>query len=105
MTSKDRQPIQQLVIASMPTTIQDTTSLPTYVPKHSNHQPLNGGQPRDLSGGSSPKGNPLKERPFNPLVASFKWLTPNLCMFIPPWYQPPIVQLVSKFESDCLSNY
>jgi hypothetical protein len=99
MTSKDRQPIQQLVITLMPTTIQVTTNLPTYVPRHSDHQPPNGGQPKNWFGGSSPEGNPLGERPFNPLVASFKWLALNLCMFIPPWYQPPIVQLVSELAT------
>jgi hypothetical protein len=43
--SKDIQPIQQLVTTSMPTIVHVTTSLPTYVPKHFDHQPPNGGQP------------------------------------------------------------
>jgi hypothetical protein len=34
--------------------------------------------------------------PFNPHVTSFGWLTPNLCMFIPPWYQPHVVQPISE---------
>jgi hypothetical protein len=41
-----------------------------------------------------PRGNPLGKPPFNPLVASFGWLTPNLRMFILPWYQPLVVQPV-----------
>jgi len=89
VTNKDRQPIQQLIIALVPTTIQVTTNLPTYVPKGFTHQPLDGGQP-----GDSPRRNPPKGPPFNPHVRSYGWPTPNLHMFIPPWYQPLIVQLV-----------
>ncbi len=82
MTSKDRQHVQQLVLTSVPTTIQD------------------GGQLGDSPRGSSPKGDPLGEPPFNPHVGSFRWLTLDLHMFIPPWYQPPVVQLVSKLATE-----
>jgi hypothetical protein len=51
------------------------------------HQPLDGGQPRDSPKGSSPIGDPLREPPFNPPIESFGWPTPNPCMFIFPWYQ------------------
>jgi hypothetical protein len=34
--------------------------------------------------------------PFNPHVISFEWPTPNLCMFIPPWYRPPFIQPIPK---------
>jgi hypothetical protein len=61
-----------------------------------NHQPPNGGQPRDSPGGSSFGGDLPRKPPFNPFVGSFGWPRPNLRMFIPPWYQPPIVQCVSK---------
>jgi len=44
IASKDRQPIQQLVITLVPTIVQVTTSLPTYVPKGFVHQPLDEGQ-------------------------------------------------------------
>ncbi len=64
----------------MPTTIQITTSLPTHIPKGSDHQPPNGGQPRDSLGISSHGGDPLKEPPFNPPVGSFGWPTPYLHM-------------------------
>jgi hypothetical protein len=37
VTNKDRQPIQQPVIALILTTIQVTTNLPTYVPKGFTH--------------------------------------------------------------------
>jgi hypothetical protein len=43
MTNKDKQPIQQPVITSMPTVIQVTANLPTYVPRYSDHQPLDEG--------------------------------------------------------------
>jgi hypothetical protein len=33
---------------------------------------------------------------FNPPIGSFGWPAPDLCMFIPPWYQPLVVQLVSE---------
>jgi len=35
MTSKDRKFVQQPIIASMPTTIHVTISLPTHIPKGS----------------------------------------------------------------------
>jgi len=59
-----------------------------------NHR--DGIQPRNSPGGSSPRGDLLKEPPFNPPVEIFGWPTPNPHMFIPPWYQPLIVQFVSK---------
>jgi hypothetical protein len=43
VTNKDR----QLVIASVLTTIQVTTSLPIHIPKGFNHQPPNGRQHGD----------------------------------------------------------
>jgi hypothetical protein len=89
-TRKDRQHVQQLVITLMPTIVQVTTSLPTYVPKCYDHQRTDGGQL-----GNSPKGDP----PFNPHVASFGWLAPDPRMFIPPWYQPPIVQPVLELAT------
>jgi hypothetical protein len=42
VTNKDIQLIQQLV-AIVPTTVHVTISLLTYVPKCSDHQPLDGG--------------------------------------------------------------
>jgi hypothetical protein len=39
MTRTDKQPIQQLVITSMPTTIQVTITLPIDIPRGSGHQP------------------------------------------------------------------
>jgi hypothetical protein len=38
----------------------------------------------------------LGEQPFNPLVGSFGWPTLDSRMFIPPWYQPFVVQLISE---------
>jgi hypothetical protein len=89
--SKDMQHVQYLVTALMPTTIHVTTTLPTYVPRRFDHQPPDEGEPRYSHGGGSPKGNSLKEPPFNPHVGSFGWPTLDLHMFIPPWYQPPVV--------------
>ncbi len=50
---------------------------------------MDGGQPRDSLGGP----------PFNPLVGSFKWPTPDPHMFIPPWYQPPLVQPIPELTT------
>ncbi len=99
MTNTDRQFVQQPIIAPIFNTIQVTTSLPTYVHRGSTHQPPNGRQPRDSLRGSSLRGSSLKGDlhggpPFNPLVGTYGWPTPNPCMFIPPWYQPLVVQLV-----------
>ncbi len=80
----------------MPTTRQVTTSLSTYIPRGSNHQPPDGERLRDSHGGSSLEGDPHREPPFNPPVGSFGWPTPDLHMFIQPWYQPLLVQLVSE---------
>ncbi len=75
-------------------TIQVTTSLPTHIPGDFDHQPSNGGQPKDSPGGSSPKRDSPKEPPFNPPIGPFGWPTFDLHMFIPPWYQPLVVQPV-----------
>jgi hypothetical protein len=45
MTSKNKQFIQQPIIASMPTAIHVTISLPSHIPKGSYHKPPNGRQP------------------------------------------------------------
>ncbi len=58
VTSKDRQPNQQHVIASMLTTIEVITSLPTHIPRGFDHQPPNGGQLGDSFRRSSHGGNP-----------------------------------------------
>jgi hypothetical protein len=70
----------------MPTTVYDTISLPSHIPKVFDHQPLNRRQLGDSPRGSSFRGDPLGEPPFNPLVEPFGWLAPNSHMFIPPWY-------------------
>jgi len=59
------------IIVSVPTTIQIITNLPTHIPKGSNHQPLDGGQPKDSLKGSSLRGNLPGESPFNPPIGSF----------------------------------
>jgi hypothetical protein len=64
----DRQLVQQFVIASMLTTTHVNTNLPNYIPRGFDHQPPNGGQPRDSLGGSSPKGVRLGEPPFNRML-------------------------------------
>ncbi len=46
MTSKDKQHVQQPIIAPIPTIIHVITNLPTYVPRGFAHQPLDGGQPQ-----------------------------------------------------------
>jgi hypothetical protein len=92
----DKQPIRQPITTQVPTTVQVTTNLPTYVPRGFVHQPPNGVQPRNSPRGSSPEINILGEPPFNPPIGSYGWLAPYQCMFIPPWYQPPIVQLLLK---------
>jgi hypothetical protein len=43
MTNKDRQHGQQPITTPIPTIVQIITSLPTYVPRGSIDQPLNGG--------------------------------------------------------------
>jgi hypothetical protein len=88
VTNRDKQLIQQLVTTLVPTTIQVNTSLLIYVPTSFAHRPLDGGQPRDSPGRNSPKGYPL--------VGLFRWPTLDPHMFIPPLYQPPIVQLVPE---------
>ncbi len=42
-------------------------------------------------GGDSPRGPP-----FNPPIGFYGWPAPNPRMFIPPWYQPPVVQPISE---------
>jgi len=76
--------------------MQIITGLPTYLPKGSTHQPPDGGQLGDSFRGSSPRGDPPKKPLVNPHVGYFGWPTPSPHMFIPPWYQPLIVQLVSE---------
>jgi hypothetical protein len=68
----------------MPNIVHVSTSLPTYIPKGFDHQPLDGRQPRDSLGGSSPKGGLLREPSFKLHVGSFRWLAPDRRMFIPP---------------------
>jgi hypothetical protein len=41
----------------------------------------------------------LGELPFNSHVGSFGWLALDPCMFIPSWYQPHVVQHVSKLAT------
>jgi hypothetical protein len=65
----------------MPTTVQDTISLSSHIPRGFDHRPPNGGQLGDSLG-----GDPLGEPPFNPHVGYFGWPTPYPHMFIPPWY-------------------
>jgi hypothetical protein len=91
MISMDKQPIQQFVVAPILTTKRVITSLSTYVPIGFAHHPLDG---RQL--GDSPRGDLLGRPPFNPHVGSFGWPTLDPCMFIPPWYQPPIMQPIPK---------
>ncbi len=55
---------------------------------------MDGGQLGDSLRGSSTRGDPLGKPPFNPHVASFRWPTAYPRMFIPPWYQPLVLQLV-----------
>ncbi len=55
-----------------------------------------GGQLGDSFGGSSPKGDPPREPTFNPPIGSFGWLALDSRVFVPPWYQPLVMQLVSK---------
>ncbi len=86
MISREKQIVQQLVIASMPTTVQVTTSLTTHIPRGSDHQTLNGGQLGDSPKGSSLKEDMPREPPFNPLIEPFGWLALDPHMFIPPWY-------------------
>jgi hypothetical protein len=44
MTYKDKQPIQQPVTALVPTIVHVTISLPTHIPRGSDHQSPDGGQ-------------------------------------------------------------
>jgi hypothetical protein len=96
VTNKDRQLVQKPIIAPMPTIVHVTSSLTIHIPKGSDHQPSNGGQLGDSPRGSSSEGDLLKEPPFNPPIGSYGWLAPNPRMFIPPWYQPPVVQPMSE---------
>jgi hypothetical protein len=76
--------------------VQVTISLPTYVPRGLVHQPPNGGQHGNSSKGSSSRINLPGEPPFNPHARFYGWPAPYPRMFIPPWYQPHVVQPVSK---------
>jgi hypothetical protein len=95
MTRRGRQHDQQLVTTPVLTTVHVTISLPTYILRGFAHQPLDGGQPRDSHGGSSLGGDSFGRPSFNPLVGSFGWPTFDPQMFIPTWYQPLVVQLVT----------
>jgi hypothetical protein len=57
MSSKDKQSVQQPIIASMPTTIHVTISLTTHIPKGSYHKPPDERQPGDSPRGSSHRGD------------------------------------------------
>jgi hypothetical protein len=94
MTNKDKQFVQQPITTLVSTTVQVTISLPTYVHRGSAHHPPNGGQAKYSPKGSSLKGDLHGGPPFNPLVRTYGWPALNPCMFIPPWYQPLVVQLV-----------
>ncbi len=96
VTSMDREPIQQFVVAVVLTTRCVTDNLPTCVPIGSTHHPLDGGQLGDSPRGSSHGRDMLERLLFNPHVGTFGWPTPDPCMFIPPWYQPPIMQRIPK---------
>jgi hypothetical protein len=66
----------------MPTIVKVTTSLPTYVPKSSIHQPSNGGQPEDSPRRSWPEGDLPRKPPFNPLARPFGWPTlDHACLY------------------------
>ncbi len=45
------------------------------------------------------KKNLPRKPPFNPHGGSFGWPTFDMCMFIPPWYQPHVMQLVSELTT------
>jgi len=82
MTIKDKQSIQQLVTTPMPITIHVIANLSTYVPKHFDHQPLDGGELGDSLRRNSPKGDLPKKPPFNPPIGYFGWPTPNCtCLY------------------------
>ncbi len=83
----------------MPTIVQVITNLLIHIPKGFDHRPPNGGQLGNSPRGSSSKGDPPIEPPFNPPIGSFGWLTHNPCMFIPPWYQPHVMQHVVKLKT------
>jgi hypothetical protein len=76
------------------TTIQVITNSPTHIPKGFDQQPPNGRQLGDSPRGISPRADSLGEPPFNPAIGYFGWPSFDPHMFIPPCYQPPIVQLV-----------
>jgi len=73
--------------------------LPTYVPKGFAHQPSDGRQLGDSPKGSSLGGDPFRGPPFKPLVGFYGWPTLDPCMFILPWYQPPIAQPVLQLAT------
>jgi len=55
------------------------------------HSQRSGKRPRDLLGGSH-NWNPPWRLAFDPHVKLYIWLAPDPRMFMPPWYQPIIVQ-------------
>jgi len=83
----------------VPTIVQVTSNLPPHIPRGFNHQPSDGKQCGDSFGGSSLEGNSPREPPFNPLIRPFGWPTLEPCMFIPPWYQPFVVQPMSELTT------
>jgi hypothetical protein len=74
-------------------------------PKVPLHQPPDGEQCGDSPRRSSPKGDPLGGPPFNPLVGSYVWPTFDPRMFIPPWYQPLVVQIVPELIIYHIGSY
>jgi hypothetical protein len=96
ITSRGRQLNQQLITTPIPSIVLVNTNLPTYIPKGSPHRPPDGGQLGDSFRGSSFEKHPLGGPPFNPHVGFYGWPTLDPCMFIPPRYPQPIIQLVPK---------
>jgi len=60
---------------------------------------LDEGQLRNSPRGSSPIGDLFGGPPFNPPIGFYGWLALDMCMFIPPWYQSFIVQLILELAT------
>jgi len=71
MTNRDKQLVQQPITILVPTTIHVITSLPTYIPKGSIHQPQDGKEARNSPRRSSHGGDLHGGPPFNPPIGSF----------------------------------
>jgi hypothetical protein len=92
--------IQQATITTLHVNIHVTTKQLVYSNNVSFHQPirvnphsqLSGKRPRDSPQGGSHNWNPLGRPPLDPHVRLYKWSAPNPRMFMPPLYQPIIVQ-------------